>query len=410
MTKKNTTDGTLKSFETTRAVSLKIVAPFHSEELLVQPFEWVSPCKWHLGHTTWFFDQMVLSLSNKDHKVDPKINFAFNSYYEAFGQRTPRDKRSNLTSPTLVQVMDYRKSIENKVSTLLCSGASPEVERLINLGIHHEKQHQELMLQDLKSVRSLQQEPQPIEGTYSFTAMDQKPLDVSEGLYEIGAPSEGFSYDNESPKHKVYLYESKISGALVTNGEYLEFINAGGYENYSHWLSDGWAWLHQTGNYSPLYWRKQRESKHKDWQEFCLWKGWHPLELDRPVSHINYYEATAYAKWKAARLPLEAELELLNNQTSSVPIEIAQPPAMSQTKSRHDQLWQWTSSDFAAYPRYKPANDATMEYNSKFMCSQKVLRGGSYATPIDHYRPSYRNFYYPHERWMHCGIRLAYDG
>ncbi len=397
----------LDSFKRTRKFTSDMTEFFSREEMTVQPEEWVSPIKWHLGHTTWFFDQIILTALDPSYSVDDDINHAFNSYYEAFGERVPRGKRSLIMKPAFDGVLEYRHTIEEKMCDALTAGVSADIGELVLLGIHHEKQHQELMLQDLKSIRSLQRNAEQIKTSYVFenNSTDNEHFRIQEGLYEIGANAY-FSYDNESPQHKVYLYDAHVDRALVTNSDYLEFMESGGYQNFAHWLSDGFSWVRLNKINAPLYWRKNQNG---NWEEFCLWKGWHPLNLKRPVSHVNYYEASAFAKWKQARLPLESELELLFNKLQSSDIDSCEMPVFSKIKHARDPLWQWTSSDFASYPRYKPANDATMEYNSKFMCSQKVLRGGSYATPLDHLRASYRNFYYPHERWMYSGVRLAYD-
>ena len=383
-----------KLFSDTRNQTASIVECVREEEMLMQPHPWVSPIKWHLGHTTWFFEQMILKEIDKDYQLDPEYCFAFNSYYDSFGKRVARDNRASLVKPSLEDVMNYRHKTDRKILDSLKAGVSDKVMTLCELGVHHEKQHQELIFQDFKSIRSKQSKPEAVKNPLGLNFQSfENPghFDLKEGLYSIGKKAGGegaFAYDNEQPQHKVYLYPSKISNQLVTNKEYLEFMEAGGYDNFAFWLSDGWQWVDKQELKAPLYWRKSENT----WQEFCLWKGWHSLDFDRPVSHVNYYEAYAYSKWKKARLPLEAELEIRQGDTN-----------------QQESLWQWTTSDYNGYPGYKPANDATMEYNSKFMCSQKVLRGGSSVTPKNHYRSSYRNFYYPQERWMYSGIRLAYD-
>ncbi len=377
----------IERFIAVRNYTEKLMAPLSAEDHLAQPMMDASPPKWHLGHTTWFFETMILKAFVKDYKeFDERFPFYFNSYYESLGERLQRDSRGTLTRPPLQSVYDYRTYVDKKMVEFLNSNPSAEALKLLELGLNHEQQHQELFLTDFKYILAVQPF-NPVytedfnegekEGGNGFTSM-------KEGIYEIGFEGEGFSFDNEHGRHKVYLQPFSISNKLVTNKEWLEFMDAGGYSNFEHWHSEGWAWVNDNKIDSPEYWRKQNG----EWHRFTL-SGLQKVNPDEPVAHISYYEAFAFAEWKGMRLPTEAEWEVASN------------------KFNWGQRWEWTNSAYLPYPGFTKAEGAVGEYNGKFMVSQMVLRGASVATSTGHSRNTYRNFFHPQLRWQFTGLRLV---
>jgi ergothioneine biosynthesis protein EgtB len=376
-------------YKRVRAYTEELCRPLETEDYIPQPVVDVSPPRWNIAHTTWFFEEMILKCHMPGYEVfDPSFGFLFNSYYNSIGERTARDNRGALSRPTVKDVFAYRHHIDQSVDELLAGGVADEIRDLVILGLNHEQQHQELFLTDLKYTFSLNPlfpiyrdaflpEEELDEGTEQF-------LDVDGGLYEIGHAGDGFCFDNELAKHRVYLADFSISGRSVTNADYLKFIEAGGYEDFRLWHSDGWDWINQHNVRSPLYWHKPGE----DWFYFTL-GGFKRLVYDAPVCHISFYEAAAYAEWKDCRLPTEAEWEVASD------------------KFNWGIRWEWTNSAYLPYPGFKKAAGAVGEYNGKFMINQMVLRGASAITPAGHSRKTYRNFFNPHLRWQFTGIRLA---
>ena len=372
-----------------RAYTEQLCEPLEIEDYIPQPIVDVSPAKWNIAHTTWFFEEMILKRFAPDYQVfDEKFGFLFNSYYNSIGKRILRDHRGDLSRPTVKHVFEYRKHVDEKMAELLAGGVTDDVHDLIILGLNHEQQHQELLVTDLKYTFGVNPlfpayregyapEESPESGSDSF-------VELESGLYEIGYAGDRFCFDNELARHKVYLENFSISDRLVTNGEFLEFIESGAYTDHRLWHSDGWEWVNQNGVTSPLYWQMNDD----EWQHFTL-GGLRPLTLDAPVCHISYYEAAAFAEWKGMRLPTEFEWEAASG------------------KFDWGKRWEWTNSAYLPYPGFKKAAGAVGEYNGKFMINQMVLRGASVVTPVGHSRPSYRNFFQPHLRWQFTGIRLA---
>lgn len=379
----------LKEYEKVRSSSLEICRPLKTEDYVVQPVVDVSPPKWHLGHTTWFFETFVLLPNDKKYQIfDPNYNYVFNSYYETVGARVIRTDRGNLSRPTVEDILRYRKHVDTAMKGFLLGSVVPELIPLIQLGLNHEQQHQELLFTDIKYILG----HNPLFPAYSESRSiktdlsDQKPGFVSKekGIYAIGYDGDGFCFDNELQRHNVYLENYKISKALVSNKEYLEFMEAGGYHHFNYWHSDGWAWVQANHIEAPMYWH-QIDGK---WDYFT-WQGLRQIDPEEPVCHISYYEAAAYASWKGMRLPTEAEWEV------------------AAVDFHWGERWEWTDSAYLPYPGFEKAPGAIGEYNGKFMVNQMVLRGASEVTPPGHSRISYRNFFQPNLRWQFTGIRLA---
>lgn len=378
------------NFLKTRQRTETIVSPLKIEDFSAQPIVDVSPPKWHLAHTTWFFERFVLKQFKENYlEFHPQFEFLFNSYYESIGQRVERPKRGAMTRPTVEEVFAYRSYVTETVAELLKSNTSNQLEELVLLGINHEQQHQELLLTDIKYILF----QHPIYPVYSKEELinenkiedfNQDWKKVNEGLYEIGFKGEkDFCFDNEKGQHKVWLDEFSISNKLVTNAEYLEFVESGGYQNFKYWLQEGWSWVTENNIKHPLYWVKQDNN----WFQFTL-SGLQPIDLNAPVSHVSHYEADAYADFMGLRLPTEFEWEAASNQFT------------------WGKRWEHTRSAYLAYPNFNKAPGAIGEYNGKFMINQMVLRGASVVTPQKHSKNTYRNFFHPHLQWQFTGIRL----
>lgn len=396
----------------TRALSLEIAAPLSPEDRAVQAMDDASPTKWHLAHTTWFFEELVLKRFLPGYRpFDERFAYCFNSYYESLGARHPRPRRGLLTRPSSEEVLSYRAYADEKLKALLAGSVPQEALDLIELGIHHEQQHQELMLTDvlaLFAANPLRPAYRKAASTVAGETVAAKWREVPGGVYEIGHSGEGFAYDNEAPAHRVLLGGFRISSREVTNGEWMAFMEAGGYSNPLLWLADGWGAVQREQWQAPGYWELRGES----WQQMTL-HGLEPAELARPVTHVSYYEADAFARWAGYRLPTEFEWEAASaNEPGPRPVDLSRlcaKPAAGGVSPFFGNVWQWTQSAYLPYPGYKPLPGPLGEYNGKFMCNQLVLRGGSFATPDRHLRRTYRNFFYPHQRWQFMGLRLASD-
>jgi ergothioneine biosynthesis protein EgtB len=391
----------------TRKLTLDLAAPLSDADATIQPFPDASPAKWHLAHTTWFFETFVL----RDHVLgytpfDERYAFLFNSYYEAEGRRHARPRRGMLSRPALDEIRGYRAHVDEALERAL-PRLSPAAVDLIELGINHEQQHQELLLTDI--LATLAENPiepayreLPPSACYAVEPLSWQP--GREGVVEIGAPDGGFAFDCERPRHRVFLAPHRLAARRVTNKEWREFIEDGGYRTPSLWLSDGWAWVQQEGIEAPLYW-------HNDGTEFTL-GGRREIDWAASVAHISHYEADAFARWAGARLPTEAEWE--DFAASADPnvgnqLDEASPVVPRASGGMFGDVWEWTQSAFASYPGFAPAEGAVGEYNGKFMSGQLVLKGASCATPRGHSRSSYRNFFPPAARWQFTGVRLAKD-
>jgi ergothioneine biosynthesis protein EgtB len=387
-----------------RQHSLALAAPLSAEDQCVQSMPDASPTKWHLAHTTWFFEAVVLAAHGRDHRpFDPRWLHLFNSYYESLGTRHPRPQRGMLTRPALQEVHRYRAHVDAALERLLQEvddATWPEVARLVELGLQHEQQHQELILTDALHMLSCNpllpafRPPAPPAPRLATGAL--RWLQGPEGKVEVGHDGEGFAFDNETPRHTAWLQPYRIADRLVTCGEYADFIADGGYRTPSLWLSDGWAAVQSQGWQAPGYWLAPGDPRapSDQWQVFGL-HGVQPLDRRAPVLHLSFYEAAAYAEWAGARLPTEAEWEAAYDL-----------PGIAQMDG---YAWQWTRSSYDPYPGYRPWAGAIGEYNGKFMVGQIVLRGSSGATPPGHARRSYRNFFPPSARWQFSGLRLAKD-
>lgn len=382
------TETLLDFFLETRKHSEDICAPLEIEDYVVQPIVDVSPPKWHLGHTTWFFEEFILKPHAKNYSVfNDDFSFVFNSYYETVGKRVVRSDRGNLSRPSVQKVYDYRTYVTDAIKAFFGKTQDPKLLDLLEIGIHHEKQHQELLLTDIKYILGNNPLLPVYSDSFSEHPIEKHPQDwisVEEGTYEIGHYNDDFCYDNELGRHKVYLQPYRISNKLVTNGEFFAFIDAGGYQKFDLWHAEGWDWVNQNKITAPLYWHKIDGI----WHHYTL-NGLQKTDADLPLVHISYFEAFAYAQWKGCRLPTEFEWEA------------------AEAFFPWGKRWEWTESAYLPYPGYKKADGALGEYNGKFMVSQKVLRGGSVATPIKHTRPTYRNFFHPYLRWQFTGLRLA---
>jgi ergothioneine biosynthesis protein EgtB len=382
------TETLLDTFIITRKDSDTICAPLEIEDYVVQPNENVSPPKWHLGHTTWFFEEFLLKPYAKGYKLfDADFSFVFNSYYETVGKRVIRADRGNLSRPSVQKVYAYRNYVTSAIITLIDEEVSETLLQLLEIGIHHEKQHQELLLTDIKCILGNNPLLPAYSDSFDEHATERHPsewITIDAGIYEIGHNFDTFCFDNELGRHKVYLEAYEISNKLVTNKEYLDFIKEGGYNSFQFWHAEGWDWVCKNQISSPQYWHNIEG----EWYNYTL-KGLQKISPGAPLTHLSYFEAFAFAQWKGCRLPTEFEWEA------------------AQQFFLWGSRWEWTESAYLPYPGYQKAGGALGEYNGKFMVNQKVLRGGSYATPSNHTRPTYRNFFHPHLRWQYTGLRLA---
>ncbi len=405
--------GIATRFRQVRQQTLSLCRGLSAEDMLLQSMPDASPGKWHLAHTSWFFEQFVLGRDPAYRPRDPVWHYLFNSYYQSVGPMHARPQRGLLSRPSLDEVRDYRQYIDAAVSELLNRDDDPELAVLVELGLQHEQQHQELLLTDIKhafwcnplqpAYRAVQASPEPAK------TVPLRFVDGREGIVEIGHRGDGFAFDNETPRHRSLLQPHALANRLVTNAEYLAFVREGGYREPGLWLSDGWATVQREGWQHPIYWEDDLVS------EFTL-AGARALDPHEPVCHLSYYEAEAFARWAGARLPTEAEWE---SAAQGVAIDgnlqdeqRLQPRAASGDTTllqMYGDVWEWTASPYISYPGFRPLPGALGEYNGKFMCGQWVLRGGSCVTPRDHIRASYRNFFPPHARWQFAGLRLGQD-
>lgn len=403
----------------TRRLSLEIAAPLSPEDMTVQAMDDASPTKWHLAHTTWFFETFVLRRHAPEYRVfDEAFAYCFNSYYESEGERQPRPSRGLLSRPPAERVLAYREHVDAALERLLSQEASDEIAALIEIGINHEQQHQELMLTDILALfaasplRPAYREPLQRPGK-TGTTEPVRFVRFPGGIHGIGHDGHGFAWDNEQPSHAVMLQPFALADRLATNGEWLEFMADGGYRQHSLWLSDGWAMVRREGWQAPRYWERRDET----WLEMTL-EGLLPIAPVAPVCHVSYYEADAFARWAGKRLPTEFEWEVAakdlprsGNTLGSRALRPlpCEPTSQGKVRQMFGDVWEWTSSAYLPYPGYRSAEGALGEYNGKFMVGQHVLRGASCVTPDGHSRLSYRNFFYPHQRWQFTGLRLASD-
>ncbi len=404
-------------FRRIRRASVELAAPLSPEDCGLQSMPDASPTKWHLAHTTWFFETLVLERhAHRYQTFDPLFRMLFNSYYNGVGQQYTRAQRGLLSRPSLDEVQDYRRHVDSRLLALL---DDPDrdgrgVDGLVELGLQHEQQHQELILTDLK--HGLAQNPvrpcyRKTEPRTAGSAAELRWHGFEEGLRTLGTSGDSFAFDNERPEHRVFVEAFELASRPVSNGEYLAFIADGGYQQPEPWLSDGWATVQREGWRAPLYWCEENEG----FRAFTL-SGLQPLRPEDPVCHVSYFEADAYARWAGARLPSEAEWETAargpveGNFVESGCLEPRPSPAGNGAPSAlFGDVWEWTRSPYAPYPGFRPLEGAVAEYNGKFMSNQVVLRGGSCVTPRSHVRATYRNFFYPDARWQFSGLRLARD-
>ncbi|TVR78944.1 MAG: ergothioneine biosynthesis protein EgtB [Chitinophagaceae bacterium] len=375
--------------------TIEICRPLKTEDYVLQVSDFASPAKWHLGHTSWFFETFILKEFYPEYKeFDSKFGFVFNSYYLSAGEKVARDKRGNISRPTVKEVYEYRDYVDKHLLKLtefqIDDSNLKRLKYLLEIGLNHEQQHQELLYMDIKYSFFYN----PLKPVFDSKSKVDEPdfnneevvewISMEEGVYDIGHSGNQFCYDNELEKHKVYLNDFQISSALVTNKDFAEFISEGGYKNFVHWHDEGWKWVQENNIEAPLYWIKERNG----WFQFTL-QGIHPILPNDKLKHISYYEASAFASWKGLRLPTEFEWEAASG------------------KFKKGSHWEWTNSAYLPYPGFKIAKGALGEYNGKFMINQMVLRGASKFTPEGHSRDTYRNFFHPYLSWQMSGIRLA---
>jgi ergothioneine biosynthesis protein EgtB len=400
----------------TRNLSVELASNLSPEDMSVQAMEEASPTKWHLAHTSWFFEKLVLERCCHAYACfDNRFDYCFNSYYECFGARQPRPKRDLLTRPSLDRILAYRRHIDGALEALFDEALTPGAAELIEIGINHEQQHQELMLTDILALFAAN----PLRPCYrnprrSEPLAESQPakwIEFQGGLSRAGMDGEGFCWDNERPVHDVLLAPFRLADRLVSNAQWMEFIEDGGYSAPGLWLSDGWATINRERWRAPLYW----EERDGEWFSMTL-EGLLPLNLAAPVAHVSYFEADAFARWAEKRLPTEFEWEAAARTASKEANDLASGafrPVVKEFLSGLNQMfgdvWEWTASAYLPYPGYRPPAGPLSEYNAKFMVGQHVLRGGSCVTPRGHTRATYRNYFYPHQRWQFMGLRLASD-
>jgi ergothioneine biosynthesis protein EgtB len=408
-------DLTSRLFET-RDLSLELAAPLSDEDQVVQAMDDASPTKWHLAHTTWFFEAFLLKRFLPGYRLfDESFEYCFNSYYESVGARHPRPQRGLLTRPSSEEVRDYRAHVDAALRQLCATDLSDAAAELIELGINHEQQHQELLLTDILNLFA----SEPLKPAYKDADAGVRAHEMTKleflsyagGIFEVGHRGKGFAYDNEGPAHDALVRPFKLANRLVTNAEWIEFIEDGGYAAPTLWLADGWNTVKTQDWQAPLYW----EPVDGGYMQMSL-AGFRPIDPAAPVCHISFYEADAFARWAGFRLPSEFEWEVAareipaNGRTLGAghlrPMPAERGPGLHQM---YGDVWEWTGSAYLPYPGFKAAPGAVGEYNGKFMCNQFVLKGGSCATPDGHVRATYRNFFYPHQRWQFMGLRLAGD-
>ena len=400
-------------YSSVRADSLALCRTLAPEDFVVQSMPDVSPTKWHLAHVTWFFEKFVLLPNVQGYTLfDEQFHYLFNSYYYSAGDMHSRPNRGLLSRPTVAEVLAFRDYVDEQMLALLDQRSDDDgLVQLVTLGLNHERQHQELLLTDIKHVFA--QNPMRPAVVPDLTAPPSNPpaehrfVDGLSGIQEIGATGDSFFFDNETPRHTELLHEHRIGSRLITNGEYLEFVESGAYSDASHWLSDGWSAVCERGWQHPLYWSNDLS------REFTL-GGERPLDVHAPVTHVSFYEADAFARWAGARLPSEFEWEIAAADEpvagNFVETGLWHPSAAGEDAQLFGDVWEWTSSPYAPYPGFTPLAGSLGEYNGKFMCNQMTVRGGSCVSAADHVRASYRSFFYADARWQFLGIRLAKDG
>lgn len=411
----------VEKYNAVRKFTHALSEPLEIEDFVIQSMPDVSPAKWHLAHTSWFFEEFVLNKVNSNYEsIHPKYSYLFNSYYVQAGERFDRPRRGLLSRPTVKDIFDYRRHVDEYMNDFLRKTTDDKLKEfaeVVEIGLNHEQQHQELFLYDIKHVFSIN----PLYPVYAKkypeiveNIPEQKFIEFEEGVFKIGNDEDSFGYDNEFPIHKEYIHPFSLSNRLVTNGEFIEFIEDDGYRRPELWLSDGIAAVEEKGWKAPMYWMKEDG----EWWIFTL-TGRHKVNENEPVIHVSHYEADAFARWKNARLPTEAEWEIAADK---IPVEgnfvddanFHPVPLVEDTKDKalrlnqiYGDVWEWTQSAYLPYPGYNPPEGAIGEYNGKFMSNQIVLKGGSCATAKNHIRKTYRNFFYPHNRWQFAGLRLA---
>ena len=405
----------IADFQSVRSHTEHLCAPLAVDDYQIQSIVQTSPPKWHIAHVTWFFEAFVLSQFLPDYKpFHPEFNFLFNSYYYTHDKMHPRNQRGLLSRPTVDEIYQYRAHVNEAMQKMMNTAPEAQWDELatrVTLGLHHEQQHQELLLMDVKHNFFVN----PLKPVYRKNLKTSQSktrainwIERERGIHSIGHNGDSFCFDNETPHHERLLRDHRLADRFITNGEYLEFIEDAAYDNPALWLSDGWALIHQEQWRHPLYW----ELRDKQWHQFTL-GGMRELNLHEPVCHLSFYEADAYARWAGKRLPLEEELETLLAQHTVTgnfaDNDLLHPAASGDQAQWFGNLWAWTASPYTAYPGFKPLAGSIGEYNGKFMSNQMVLKGGSCVSLLSHTRASYRNFFYPEERWAFTGLRLAED-